>query len=125
MRIETLSAATGLEEIDVKRALRALDTADPPYLIGTKPDQFSYPVIITDVTERARRAVGQWLASDLAADVIVSALSDAAEEEPDAEKRSGLRNAAAFLGGAGKEVLYRVITQVSGHEITQHIPPHL
>jgi hypothetical protein len=55
----------------------------------------------------------------------VAALTEAAEQEPDEEKRSGLRKAAAFLGGAGKEVLYRVITQVSGQEITQHIPTHL
>ena len=125
VRIETLPAATGLDEIDVKRALRSLDTAAPPYLTGTKVEGLSYPIIITNVTERARRAVGQWPASDLAADAIVSALSDAAEHESDDEKRSGLRNTAAFLGGAGKEVLYRVITQVSGQEITEHIPHHL
>jgi hypothetical protein len=125
VRIETLPAATGLDEIDVKRALRSLDTADPPYIAGTKLEQLPYPVIISDVTERARRAVGQWPASDVAADAIVSALSDAAEQESDEKKRSGLRDAAAFLGGAGREVLYRVITQVSGQEITQHIPHHL
>jgi hypothetical protein len=125
VRIETLPAATKLDDIDVKRALRSLITADPPYVIGNGIDQLSYPIIITNVTERARRAVGQWPASDLAADAIVAALTEAAEQEPDEEKRSGLRKAAAFLGGAGKEVLYRVITQVSGQEITQHIPPHL
>jgi hypothetical protein len=66
--------------------------------------------------------VGQWPASDLAADAILSALSSAADQEPDEEKRSGLRRAVSFLGGAGKEVLYRVVTQVSGQEITQHLP---
>jgi hypothetical protein len=125
VRIETLPAATGLDETDVKKALRSLDTANPPYITGTTPAELSYPVIISGVTERARRAVGQWPASDLATDAIVAALSDAAEQEPDEEKRSGLRHAADFLGGAGKEVLYRVITQVSGQEITQHIPHHL
>jgi hypothetical protein len=124
VRIETLPAATGLAEIDVHRALRSLDTADPPYMSGTRISELPYPIIISNVTERARRAVGQWPASDLAADAIVAALNDAAEQESDEEKRSSLRNTAAFLGGAGKEVLYRVITQVSGQEITQHIPRH-
>jgi hypothetical protein len=63
VRIETLPAATGLDEIDVKRAVRSLTTADPPYAIGNGIDQLSYPIIITNVTERARRAVGQWPAS--------------------------------------------------------------
>jgi hypothetical protein len=125
VRIEALLAATALDEIDVKRALRALYTANPPYVEGVMPGELSYPVIISNVTERARRAVGQWPASDLAAGAIVSALNETAEQEPDEEKRSGLRNSAVFLGGAGKEVLYRVITQVSGQQITQHIPHHL
>jgi hypothetical protein len=60
----------------------------------------AYPIAITGVTERALRAVGQWPAS-------------------------GLRKTAAFLGGAGKEVLYRVITGAPSGEITQHVPPHL
>ncbi len=122
--IEALPAATGLDDIDVQRALWSLHTADPPYLLGTGVAELPYPIVITEVTERARRAVGQWPASDVAADAILAALSDAAEQEPDEEKRSGLRSAAAFLGGTGKEVLYRVITQVSGQEITQHIPHH-
>jgi hypothetical protein len=125
VRIEALPAAAGLDEGDVQRALRALCTADPPYIVGSERWGRPYPIIITKVTERARRAVGQWPASDLATDAILSALSDAAELEPDEEKRSGLRSAVAFLGGAGKEVLYRVITQVSGQEISQHIPHHL
>ena len=58
--IETLLAATGLDESDVRRALRSLYTANPPYLEGVKA-QLPYPIIITKVTERARRAVGQSL----------------------------------------------------------------
>ena len=102
-----------------------VDSADPPYLTGFRVAELAYPIIITAVTERTRRAVGQWPASDSAADAIIAALNDAAEYELDEEKRSGLRKTASFLAGAGREVLYRVLTSVASGEINQHIPPHL
>lgn len=125
VRVEQLPELTGLVDTDVKLALRSLASARPPYVEGFVVAELPYFLVISGVTERARRAVGQWPTSDLAADAILSALSKAAEQEPDDEKRSGLQRAVAFLGGAGKEVLYRVVTQVSGQEITQHLPHHL
>ena len=68
VRVEMLPEATSLNWADVEKALRALDTADPPYLEGVRVSGPSYPIVITKVTERARRAVGQWPASDHAAD---------------------------------------------------------
>jgi hypothetical protein len=124
VRIETLPAATGLDESDVQRALRSLSTANPPYLVGIAA-QLTYPMIITEVTERARRAVGQWPASDQAADVFLAALTEAAEQEADEEKRSVLRRVATALGGVGKDVLIRVMTQIGAQEATQHLPPHI
>jgi hypothetical protein len=96
--------------------LQALAAADPPFIRSTGAAGLTCPLIVSGVTERARRAVGQWPASDLAADAILAALSSAADQEPDEEKRSSLRRAVNFFGGAGKEVLYRVVTQVSGQE---------
>jgi hypothetical protein len=125
VHINELPQATGLDMADVQRALRALSTASPAYFEWAGFEEATYPIAITAVTERALRAVGQWPASDHAADAIVAALNEAADTEPDEEKRSGLRKAAAFLGGAGKDVLYRVVTQVSSQEVTQHIPHHL
>jgi hypothetical protein len=45
---------------DVHRALTHLAAADPPYIVGVMVSQASYPVRITGVTERGRRAAGQW-----------------------------------------------------------------
>jgi hypothetical protein len=122
VRPEQLSQADGLTADDVNRALRALSEARPPYIEGVMPDQYSYPVIITGVTERARRATGLWPASDQAVDVLVAALQSAGETDPDPDRRSGFRKAAAFLGGSGKEVLYRVLTQLSSQEAGQYLP---
>jgi hypothetical protein len=121
VRIEELPAATGLTISEIRQALRALDTAFPPYLTGSGAEELSYPLIISEVTERARRAVGHWPASDSAVDVMVAALQEAAESEPDESKRRGLRD---FIAGTGKEILMRVFTQVGSQEITQHIPHH-
>jgi hypothetical protein len=59
VRIESLPAATGLEKTEIQRALRSLNTADPPYLKDIAPSQLGYPIIITGVTERtgARESV--------------------------------------------------------------------
>lgn len=122
VRLGDLPAATGLDEVDVQRALRALDGEEPPYFAGTGVAELPYPLIITSVTGRARRAVGQWPASDSAVDSIVAALSAAADAEPDEEKRSGFRRAAAFVGDAGREVVYRVLTGMATGEISSHIP---
>ena len=122
VRQHEVAALTELDDSEVKRALRSLAAAEPPFIRSAGAAGLTYPLIISGVTERARRAVGQWPASDLAADAILSALSSAADQEQDEEKRSGLRRVVSFLGGAGKEVLYRVVTQVSGQEITQHLP---
>lgn len=125
IRIPELSLQCGLPQPDVVKALRALDLARPRYLDGIRVGELSYPVIITRITERALRAVGQWPASDNAADAIIAAFNEAAEAEPDEEKRSALRRTGTFLAGAGREVLYRVITGVASGEISQHIPPHI
>jgi hypothetical protein len=125
VRITALPDLTGLAETEVKQALRALFSAEPPYLEGKAFAETTYPVIISSVTERARRAVGQWPASDQGPDVLIAALQGAAETEPDEAKRSGLRKTAEFLAGAGREVLFRVMTQVGSQEATQHIPHHL
>jgi hypothetical protein len=123
--VGALVVATGFAKADVEKALRTLDRASPPYMEGHHVNELPYPVTITAVTERALRAVGQWPASDDAAEAIIAALTEAAESEPDEEKRSGLRRTAAFLGGAGKEIFYRILTSAASGEISQHMPPHL
>jgi hypothetical protein len=125
VRIDELPGATGLSMTEVQQTLRALSTARPAYITAGGAEQDTWPSIVSEVSERARRAVGQWPASDNAADVLIAALERAADSEPDEERKSGLRKTAGFLASTGKEVLIRVMTQVGSQEASQHIPHHL
>lgn len=118
-RLGRLTGMCGLPEREVQTALRALANASPPLLQYPRPpEEVTDPIIITDVTERARRLVGQWPTADSLATEITKALSEAAERESDHTKKSRLREAAAFLGetarGVVVEMLSRVIERQAG-----------
>lgn len=99
--------------MDVLTALRALGKAKPPLLEYPRPpDELAYPVIITDVTERARRMVGQWPTAESLAGQIAKALSDAAEHEPDPVRKSRLREATAVLSDTARGVLVEVLSRI-------------
>lgn len=66
--------ATGLDADSVTRALAALHGAQPPYVVGVSVEEASYPVVLTGVTERARRAVGAWPTPEALVDRLVAAL---------------------------------------------------
>lgn len=111
---QQLAEATGLSEHDVEVALHALSTdVNPPYITGIRGLGDRYPVWISDVTERARRAVGQWPATDSAADVALAALEALADREPDPEKKSRIRSVAGFFGGMGRDVLVEFLAALS------------
>ena len=76
------------------------------------PEELTYPIIITDVTERARRSVGQWPTADSLAGQIAEALTEAAEHEPDPVKKGRLREAGAVLGGTARGVLVEVLSRI-------------
>lgn len=111
---DSVAAATGLATPDVEMALTALWEATDPYMKGIGASGMRYPARITGVTERARRAVGQWPASDDAADQFLAALQAAADAEPDEQKRSRIRSIASWFDTAGKEVLAKVIAEIVG-----------
>jgi len=69
------------------------------------------PHHISDVTDAARRAVGQWPSADVWTERLLLALNAAADAEPDADRKKGLRVAAQTLGGIGRSVLVNVVTQ--------------
>jgi hypothetical protein len=102
--IDDLVAATGLDEDDVKRGLRALGTASPPYVQGIAIAETVYPISLTEVTERARREVGQWPTPEAWVDRLVAGLEQAADDEPNEEKRSRIKQAAGVLGGIARDV---------------------
>jgi hypothetical protein len=63
MRIQEVVAACGLPEREVKAGRRDL-WASSFIEAPRPPDEVTYPLIVTSVTERARRAVGHWPTPD-------------------------------------------------------------
>lgn len=113
LRIPELTGLCGLPERDVVTALRALGNARPPLLEYPRPpEELAYPIIITDVTERARRLVGQWPTADSLAAQITKALSEAADHEPDPTKKNRLHSAAAVFGDTARGVLVEVLSRI-------------
>jgi hypothetical protein len=113
LRLAEVVSLCDLPERDVQTALRALGNARPPFLeYPPPPDELAYPIIITDVTERARRLVGQWPTADSLAAQITLALSQAAEHEPDPVRRSRLREATGVLGETARGVLVEVLSRI-------------
>ena len=56
------------------------------------------------VIPAARRAVGQWPTPESLVEQLAAAFGDAADKEPDAEKKSHLLLVAGFLGTTGRDV---------------------
>jgi len=113
LRLAELTGTCGLREREVQTALRALANASPPLLQYPRPpEQLTYPIIITDVTERARRLVGQWPTADSLAAEITKALGEAADHESDPTKKTRLREAATFLGETARGVVVDVLSRV-------------
>jgi hypothetical protein len=113
--IANIVTATGLSADDVNRALRALASARPPLIEGIEIGEATYPIILTGVTERARREVGAWPSPEGLADRVIAAMEQAAEDEPDAEKRGKLRQLASLLGDMGRDILVDVASKALGH----------
>jgi hypothetical protein len=65
---------------------------------------------IAGVTDEARRAVGQWPSAEVWVDRLVEALREAAEREPDPERRGRLRAMAEGLGGFARDVAVGVLS---------------
>jgi hypothetical protein len=98
----------GRDPTDVYRALKILQ---PTYLrlaegLGHGPTSSS----VRGVTDEARRAVGQWPSAEMWVDRLVAALREAAEREPDPERRGRLRAMAEGLGGFARDVAVGVLS---------------
>lgn len=118
VRAAEIAQTLDLPPIDVGRSLRKLADATPPYVSVYAPAaELRDPDLVYDVTERARRAVGQWPTAESVADRLVAALNAAAEREPDEEKRSWLRRTAAWFGGAGRDFAVEVGAAVVSRQL--------
>jgi hypothetical protein len=103
---------TGLDTTTVDRAITALEG---PFVVeyeqfatGGDPNPWS----VRQVTAAARQAVGQWPTPESLTARVAQGFSDAADREPDAERKTKLRQVADFLGNTGKDVAAEVLAKV-------------
>jgi hypothetical protein len=113
--VETFAKLTGVDAGQVGRAVRALS----PRFIKTQASLGGLmEVPIVGVTDEARQAVGQWPSPVVWVERLVQALREAAEREPDPERRGRLCALAEGLGGFARDVAVGVlsggITQTMG-----------
>jgi hypothetical protein len=104
-----IAERSGLEVSDVGRALKALNGE---YLELRLPAGDPSAWYVIELTSGARRAVGQWPSPEGVVDALAEAFGNAAEREPDAEKKSWLRQVAAFVGTTGRDVTTEVVSKV-------------
>ena len=95
---------SGLDADQVEVALRALEGEDPPFITKLERRASGGISLVGRPTGHARRAVGAWPTPESIADRLVSALDQAADREPDDERKSWLRKSAAYLGNTGRDL---------------------
>ncbi len=105
---EDIQAETGLSRDELRTGIRALESANPPYLRARFLGGSSGHVEV--VSERARRELGSWPSGDDVLERLVDALSRAADDEETPESKGRLREAAAVLGGMAREIAVNVIS---------------
>jgi hypothetical protein len=105
--VQTFAEITGMDPGQVARAVRALS----PRFIKTGPSMGGLmDVAIMGITDEARQVVGQWPSPEVWVERLVQALREAAEREPDPEKKGRLRAMAEGLGGFARDVAVGVMS---------------
>jgi hypothetical protein len=104
-----IAQRTGRDPQEIFRAVKSLDETYLElrvYMAGGRVT----PHRVLRVTDQARRAVGQWPSGDVWVDRLAAALREAAEQEPDPEKKTRLRAMAEGLGGFARDVAVGVLS---------------
>jgi hypothetical protein len=105
--VETFAKRTEIDPGQVGRAVRALS----PRFIKTQATLGGLTEVgIMGVTDEARQVVGQWPSPEVWVDRLAEALREAAEREPDPERKSRLRAMAEGLGGFARDVAVGVLS---------------
>ena len=73
---------------------------------------FGGGMVVDGVTERGLRESGAWPTAEQLTDRLIAAFEDAAEREPEPEKKGKFRSAAGALGGASRDIVVDVISGV-------------
>ncbi|MDZ5445742.1 hypothetical protein U2F26_23925 [Micromonospora sp. 4G57] len=116
---DEIAERVGFDEAKVKSALFALAAEYPPFFSYKDLTTYGGRDIgfISQPTGHARRTVGTWPTPESLADRLVQAMSEAADKEPDEEKRGRLKTAASWFGNAGRDVLVDVTAAVVNRQM--------
>lgn len=108
--------ATGLDEADLERALRALDAGE--YVTVTMAAGTRH-WMVRGLTASARREIGLWPSPEIGVDRLFAALKNLAETAPDEPSRSKGKAALAQLGGLSRDTLASIIATVITGQLPQ------
>ena len=112
----TVAEHTGLGKGAVESALLALS---PDYVrLGRQMSaEGGIDLLPLDgVTAEARRAVGQWPTADSLVAQLIDGFNDAADREPDPERKNRLQAIASGLGGSVRDVAVDIVARVIEHK---------
>jgi hypothetical protein len=112
-QLEGIRQELGFTPDELLAGLRALRSADPPYvdvqLMGGWTREHAGGGFVEEVSERARRELGQWPSPENLVDQLAAALARAAEEEPAAERKGRLAQAAEVVSGMARDIAVQVV----------------
>ena len=111
--VADLAPLAGMEPIDVYRAVLALDGRFIEWSPLMGPD---YAGHVIGVHPEARVAVGAWPSGETMTAQLIEAIEQAADREPDPEKKTRLRALADGLGGAARDITVSVLTKMIEHQ---------
>jgi DNA-binding MarR family transcriptional regulator len=110
VKIGALKEQLGLSDVSMGVAIRSLEKAG--YIEAASLQRG--PIAIKDVTERTRRELGAWPSADGLLEQLVAALTDAANAEPEPEKKTKLRATADVLAGMARDIAVSAIASRIG-----------
>lgn len=103
-----IAQESGLDESETQAALLALDGEVPACVTDMRRSASGHIFLVGAPTGHARRAVGAWPTAETIAGRLITALDEAAEREPDPERKGWLRKTAAYLGHAGRDLAVEI-----------------
>jgi len=114
VELDELRVSLGMPAAQMLAAVEALATATPPYIDATIRNGWDgerSPGSIDRVYERARRELGTWPTAENVLAELVAALSKAADEEAEPERKTRLRSTAEALSGFARDVAVAVVAK--------------
>ena len=107
-QLEEIREELGLTPKELLAGLSALESADPPYVeveyMAGWSDEHAGGGYVSAVSERTRRELGAWPSANGLLEQLIEALSRAAEDETEPDRRSRLRATADVLGGMARDI---------------------